>query len=311
MMRKKHVLFGIITFFSYLTSGRYALCAAWNDPGVVLVQSISDHKYLDYGTGLEVDTTGMTSKTLQEHLGTGTDAGGGAASTTKWYQNKGAAGMSTTGKVIAAGTAVAGTVGVIQSASGSGEHGAGNMVSGITSGLAAGCSIGSFFPVWGTLIGCAVGLAVGGVVPGSQLFSETDCLHDPITKKYTCCNTVFNKGERQVEIGGYMFCETQVNGQQIFGVRQCLQGGSEKPASWWSGLWKDDAWAPECVTRYCKEAPPANTYIEFFADEKNMCINWRIPQDGQSSVPNDPYTGLIQRIQNEIKILQEQCGELL
>ena len=94
------------------------------------------------------------------------------------------------------------------------------------------------------------------------------------------------------------------------GVRQCLQGGSDRPASWWDGLWKDDAWAPECVTRYCNGEPPANAYVEYIPDTQNFCYNLRLI-NGDSSVPNDPYPALIHRIQNEITILQQQCDSLI
>ena len=315
----------VLSLFAFISNG--VLAANWNDPNVVLVQSIKDHKFRDAKTGQYVSTKGMP-EAMKNPRSADTGAGAGAGTKPdvkapetktgtqtggKWYNNKGAAGMSKTGKAMAGAGAVLGTVGVLQSASGTGEHDAGNMLSGAVSGLTAGCSIGSFFPVYGTAIGCAVGLVAGLVVPGSQLFSETDCLHDPITGKYTCCNTVFNKGDRQVGIGGYMFCGVEQNGQMVIkpGVRQCLQGGSEKPASWWDGLWLDDAWSPECKNRWCNDEPPADTDVEIFADTDKFCYNWKLKDPSEDNFVPDPYQLTIQKIQTQINEILNQCGNLL
>lgn len=338
-MCKIPIVLSILSVFAFYP----ALAANWDDPNVNLVQSISDRSFRDANTGQIVGTRGMPDELrnpmaaataaqpiissvpdkpdtaikpeqpdIKPDIKPGTTETAATAATSK-LKNKGWSGMSNTGKAASVVGAVAGTAGLISSAAGKGEHGATNMITGIGSGITAGCSIGSMIPGYGTLIGCALGLAAGVAVPGSQLLSETDCIHDPVTGKFTCCNTAFNKGERQVEIGGYMFCSIEENGQIVgkYGVRQCLQGGSDKPASWWDGLWKDDAWSPECVIRYCNGEPPADTAVDIYADTENFCYNWRLaaPTAG-SSVP-DAYTLTIQKIQTQIQELQKQCGNLL
>ena len=254
--------------------------------------------------------TGTNQAATQTGAGTNQSTNQAAANTAP----QGWKGMSTAAKV---GTAVAGVGGALTVAStvtGKDKHGVGNLFTGAVGGLTTGMAIGSAVPVIGNGVGAIVGTVLGTAIAGSQLFSETDCLHDPETGLFTCCNTAFNKGQRQAQIGEYMFCGVESSDGKMTvkrpGVRQCLQGGSDQPASWWDGLWKDDAWAPECVTRYCNGEPPANAYVEYIPDTQNFCYNWRLI-NGDSSVPNDPYPALIQRIQNEITILQQQCDSLI
>ena len=253
---------------------------------------------------------GTNQAATQTGAGTNQSTNQAAANTTP----QGWKAMSTAAKV---GTAVAGVGGALTVAStvtGKDKHSVGNLFTGAVGGLTTGMAIGSAVPVIGNGVGAIVGTVLGTVIAGSQLFSETDCLHDPETGLFTCCNTAFNKGQRQAQIGEYMFCGVESSDGKMTvkrpGVRQCLQGGSDRPASWWDGLWKDDAWAPECVTRYCNGEPPANAYVEYIPDTQNFCYNWRLI-NGNSSVPNDPYPALIQRIQNEITILQQQCDSLI
>ena len=264
------------------------------------------------GTNQAATQTGAGTNQAATQTGAGTNQSTNQAAANTAPQ--GWKGMSTAAKV---GTAVAGVGGALTVAStvtGKDKHGVGNLFTGAVGGLTTGMAIGSAVPVIGNGVGAIVGTVLGTAIAGSQLFSETDCLHDPETGLFTCCNTAFNKGQRQAQIGEYMFCGVESSDGKMTvkrpGVRQCLQGGSDQPASWWDGLWKDDAWAPECVTRYCNGEPPANAYVEYIPDTQNFCYNWRLI-NGDSSVPNDPYPALIQRIQNEITILQQQCDSLI
>ncbi len=254
---------------------------------------------------------------------------------------KGAGIKNAAGKAMGVLGAAAGAYGVYESASGQGEHGLMNVAGGTASGAIMGASIGSIVPGLGTALGAGLGAVVGGVVSGSQLFSETDCLHDPITNQFTCCNTVFNQGERQVPIGGYMFCGKDGMAMPP-GVRQCLQGGQAQAASWWDGLWQDDEWEKECRPRWCagQSEPVSGTdgaAIVWLPDVENFCWKWDCNQEqgyvregntcrptSSPQQPNannsagavlpgtvaaeNPYDRLIQRVQQLRQQLQQECG---
>lgn len=215
--------------------------------------------------------------------GTGAGAGStgaGAGATAKPTVKGHIKGMSTGAKVVGVLGAVGGGVMVAESASGQQQHSGWDVAHGVGGGVWAGASIGSFFPGPGTAIGAAVGAVVGGAIAGSQLISETDCLTDPVTGKFTCCHTAFNKGERYADIGDYMFCVVDAtNGVPAqYGTRQCQQGGSATAHSWWDGLWQDDAWTPECEYRYCNNDAPKrgyDNYIVHTADTENFCWKWQ------------------------------------
>lgn len=215
---------------------------------------------------------------------TGAGAGAGAKPTVK--------GMSTGAKVAGALGAVAGAAMVYDATSGQQKHSGWDVAEGAGGGLAAGSYIGSLIlPGLGTTIGAAVGAAVGGVIAGSQLFSETDCLTDPVTGKFTCCHTAFNKGERYADIGDYMFCVVDAaDGVPAqYGTRQCQQGGSAtKAEKWYDRLQLDDAWTPECEYRYCNNDAPKpgfDKYIVHTADTENFCWKWQCA-DGLVRVGN-------------------------
>lgn len=188
--------------------------------------------------------------------------------------------MSTGAKVAGVLGAVAGGAMVYDATSGQQQHSGRDVAQGVGGGVIAGASIGSFFPGPGTAIGAAVGAVVGGAIAGSQLISETDCLTDPVTGKFTCCHTAFNKGERYADIGDYMFCVVDATAgvPAQYGTRQCQQGGSATAHSWWDGLWQDDAWTPECEYRYCNNDAPKrgyDNYIVHTADTENFCWKWQ------------------------------------
>lgn len=215
--------------------------------------------------------------------GTGAGAGStgaGAGATAKPTVKGHIKGMSTGAKVVGVLGAVGGGVMVAESASGQQQHSGWDVAHGVGGGVWAGASIGSFFPGPGTAIGAAVGAVVGGAIAGSQLISETDCLTDPVTGKFTCCHTAFNKGERYADIGDYMFCivDATAGVPAQYGTRQCQQGGSATAHSWWDGLWQDDAWTPECEYRYCNNDAPKrgyDNYIVHTADTENFCWKWQ------------------------------------
>lgn len=222
--------------------------------------------------------------------GAGTGAGAGAGASAKPTVKGHIKGMSTGAKVVGVLGAVGGGVMVAESASGQQQHSGWDVAHGVGGGVWAGASIGSFFPGPGTAIGAAVGAVVGGAIAGSQLISETDCLTDPVTGKFTCCHTAFNKGERYADIGDYMFCVVDaVDGVPAqYGTRQCQQGGSATAYSWWDGLWQDDAWTPECEYRYCNNDAPKpgfDKYIVHTADTENFCWKWQCA-DGLVRVGN-------------------------
>lgn len=362
-----------ITIFSFLTSlviTSTAFGLNWNDTGVVPVQSISDHRWRDAVTGQFINVAGMpgidastsapgasnnvslsgnntstgtntnsATNTPPSNQSTGRTTSGGIK--TNWSN------MSKTAKIGSAIGIVGGTAGIYASTSGQDEHSGWDVAGGTVSGAALGASVGSIFPGIGTAVGAGVGAVVGGIISGSQLFSETDCLHDPITGQFTCCNTVFNKGERQAQIGDYMFCGIeQENGTNKVlppGVRQCLQGSmsdknswSDTAASWWNGLWKDDFWQPECTPRMCSsfETPTAGieAYINYIPDETNYCWKWEcvngykrsgntcVTSKGSAAVnpyttpesPNvNPYDELIQRIQYQRDSIIQRCGYVI
>lgn len=229
------------------------------------------------GSGTGGSGTGGTGS--GSGAGTGAGAGAGAGASAKPTVKGHIKGMSTGAKVVGVLGAVGGGVMVAESASGQQQHSGWDVAHGVGGGVWAGASIGSFFPGPGTAIGAAVGAVVGGAIAGSQLISETDCLTDPVTGKFTCCHTAFNKGERYADIGDYMFCVVDATAgvPAQYGTRQCQQGGSATAHSWWDGLWQDDAWTPECEYRYCNNDAPKrgyDNYIVHTADTENFCWKW-------------------------------------
>ena len=243
------------------------------------------------GTG--TGGTGGTGAGGSGGSGSGTGAGStgaGAGATAKPTVKGHIKGMSTGAKVVGVLGAVGGGVMVAESASGQQQHSGWDVAHGVGGGVWAGASIGTFFPGPGTAIGAAVGAVVGGAIAGSQLISETDCLTDPVTGKFTCCHTAFNKGERYADIGDYMFCVVDATAgvPAQYGTRQCQQGGSATAHSWWDGLWQDDAWTPECEYRYCNNDAPKpgfDNYIVHTADTENFCWKWQCA-DGLVRVGN-------------------------
>ena len=376
--RKIFMRTSTVSFFTLLAFGVFTnteiFALNWNDPGVNPVMSISDRAWRDANTGRRISIKDMPKDGPPvAGTSTGTSTGkttGTSSSTTKAKPiakndpKPTTTTTSTTGKsgklnaakgVLGKAAGVAGgalgAYGVYENTAGSHEHSAGNVVGGTLSGMVAGASIGSIIPAVGTGVGAAVGAAVGGVISGSQLFSETDCLQDPITKKFTCCNTQFNSGERQVPIGGYMFCEkNNANGTPFPGVRQCLQEGSATETSWWSGgAFKDDHWSAECSYKWCDTTPTTeqlgNPGIKFEPDTTNFCYKWSIdtsstttttdtstststtgttgttgatgttagtaagttPSTPVSEPIHDAYTNLVNRIEQEMTELEQQC----
>lgn len=327
MLFNRTCFIGLATLLVGISNNAFAL--KWNDPGVIPVQSISDHRWRDAVTGQFITTTGMPADGINPNApshvkpkttsggtgggsggtgaggsstgtggaGSGTGAGAGGTGSGAGGSGSGAGagagagaaakptvkghikGMSTGAKVAGVLGAVGGGVMVAESASGQQQHSGWDVAQGVGGGVMAGASIGSFFPGPGTAIGAAVGAVVGGAIAGSQLLSETDCLTDPVTGKYTCCHTAFNKGERYADIGDYMFCivDATAGVPAQYGTRQCQQGGSATAHSWWDGLWQDDAWTPECDYRYCNNDAPKrgyDNYIVHTADTENFCWKW-------------------------------------
>lgn len=128
-------------------------------------------------------------------------------------------------------------------------------------------------------IALGAGAAVGAATVLWQMFSETDCLTDPVTNKQTCCNTT--TGDVKRKIGDYMFCEKK-GGGQIAMVRQCKVGGRSKSSSgilgWAKDLFSDDAWDDNCETRWCSgfSAPPngLGDTVRYVPDTSKVCWKW-------------------------------------
>ena len=183
--------------------------------------------------------------------------------------------VSTGTKVMGALGAAAGAYGIYQANAGEGERTAGDLLSATASGAMAGASIGSIFPVIGTGVGTIAGAAIGALTVGFQMFSETDCLTDPITGKQTCCHTT--TGDVIRGIGEYMFCGK--DGQATTAVRQCQVGGRGESGGWFEDLFSDDAWSKDCMPRWCNgySAPATGLekYILAEPDTSNVCWKWR------------------------------------
>lgn len=361
MLNKTLQFFGGFAL-SLLLIGNDAIGAAWNDPNVQLAQRISDRTFVDGANGQIVSTQGMPdnirygtavpgaassagtqppANPAPNNSGGGSGNTGGRNTTTGTTGNGTAPAASTSGgkmakfksgatKVAKVGGAVLGTVGgaamIYEGTKGQEEHSGWDVASGVGGGAIMGASIGSVVPVIGTGIGAVGGAVVGGVIAGSQLFSETDCLTDPVTGKFTCCHTQFNQGERYADIGDYMFCGVEQNGKTVAlapGIRQCVQGGSAEKSSWWSGLWKDDAWAPECTPRWCDTPPTAGIeqYINSTGDKEKFCWNWDCidgyTKSGDTCVqtntntpviPTDPYENAIKKIRVQQQVIIQRCG---
>lgn len=255
------------------------------------------------------------------NTGTGNNTTSNSSNSSNTTPKKGASALKTAGAVV--GGAL-GAYGIYENTKGQDEHTATNVAGGATSGLLGGMSVGALWGAKGGWIGAAAGAVIGGLFAGSQLFSETDCLHDPVTGQFTCCNTLFNQGERQAAIGDYMFCgpENPDKDGNLSplppGARQCLQGGSQTELSWWDGLWEDDTWSAECVVRYCDNEPAANTMVVYTPDTENYCWNWRpaepgedgtvVTDDGENVKPSDQYSVLIYRLKKEIQAYENKCG---
>lgn len=302
----------MLLYICYLLTPINAFSLSWDDPNVNPVQSISDQRWRDANTGRFITpppvvptqpTTPTTpvqpvTPTTPVQPVTPTTPVQPASTTQPSNSNQPKVTTQTSTKAAVAKGAMgavglaAGTIGVIDAVSGNQAHNWGDVAQGAISGATAaagGAAIINAIPVIGNIsygVAVAGGAILGGLIAGSQLFSETDCLTDPVTGLFTCCNTEFNKGERQVGIGGYMFCGSELpetNGTQIVQVparvRQCLQGGQPtKAEKWWQRPFKDDSWAPICVERFCDEnnKPVAgiDDYITYVPDTTNVCWNW-------------------------------------
>ena len=356
MLMKKLSLFLTSMVLIQLSGFNNALALMWNDPGVVPVQN-SAGQWIDSRTRRYINVTGMPGVSSTPTTPTPATPTPTTPPPTTTSSSTSTSTPKINAKAVASGALgavglVAGTAGVIDSASGQQEHSWGDVVQGTVSGATAaagGAAVINAIPVVGNIsygIAVASGAVIGGVVAGSQLFSETDCLTDPVTGNFTCCHTQFNQGERYADIGDYMFCGVeQSNGQLTLmapGVRQCVQGDmddknsySGQKASWWDGLWKDDFWTPECAPRFCNNDSPLSgieSYIQYSPDSNNYCWNWDcvsgFRKSGNTCVkantgtpvnpgttpdsPNvNPYEELIKKIQAEQQRIMQLCGHLI
>lgn len=352
-----------LLYICYLFIPTNAFSLSWDDPNVNPVQSISDQRWRDANTGrfITPPTVEPTQPTTPTTSPTPTTAPTPSTPTTTpttpaqpvapTQQQKPSQPQNTTktsakaavakGAMGAVGLAT-GTIGLINSVSGNQAHTWGDVAQGAISGATAaagGAAIINAIPVIGNIsygITVAGGAILGGLIAGSQLFSETDCLTDPVTGLFTCCNTEFNKGERQVEIGGYMFCGSETpetNGTQIVQVqaqvRQCLQGGQPtKAEKWWQRPFKDDSWAPICVERFCDEnnKPVAGieNYITYVPDKTNVCWNWNcidgyVKQGNTCTLNGNPvtpdklkdYNYWINLLQQTAKSIRQACSDVM
>ena len=183
---------------------------------------------------------------------------------------------------------------------GEGARTGGDLLKAAAGGAMVGMGVASIVPGVGTLIGAAVGAVAGAATVGWQMFSETDCLTDPVTNKQTCCNTT--TGDVKRGIGDYMFCGK--DGKKSAMVRQCKVGGRSQKAecSWepwnWGGCIKDafsdDEWDKNCETRWCSgtSAPPNGLadLVVYDPDPSKVGWKWRcgdgLKLEGKKCVPN-------------------------
>lgn len=183
---------------------------------------------------------------------------------------------------------------------GEGARTGGDLLKAAAGGAMVGMGVASIVPGVGTLIGAAVGAVAGAATVGWQMFSETDCLTDPVTNKQTCCNTT--TGDVKRGIGDYMFCGK--DGKKSAMVRQCKVGGRSQKAKCsidprtWGGCVKDafsdDEWDKNCETRWCSgtSAPPNGLadLVVYEPDTSKVCWKWRcgdgLKLEGKKCVPN-------------------------
>lgn len=173
----------------------------------------------------------------------------------------------------------AGTMMVWEANAGEGARTGGDLLKAAAGGAMIGMGVASIVPGVGTVIGTVVGAIAGAATVGWQMFSETDCLTDPITNKQTCCNTT--TGDVKRKIGDYMFCQKKGGGAMAM-VRQCRVGGRSQSGSgiggWFKDLFSDDAWTDDCMERWCTgvTAPPngLEQYIQYVPDTSKVCWKW-------------------------------------
>ena len=354
---KRYKNFGIFAV-SIIAVIFYANCAValnWNDPGIVPVQN-KNGQWVDQKTKRFINVQGMQQASNSSTYNTpnttpvndpsntpGNTPGNPPGNTSGPNNATSTSKLSKVGRVAGGVVGVTlGTAGLVDAVSGQNEHNWGDVLQGavsLGSATAAGASALNAFVGIGNVayaITVASGALVGGLVAGSQLFSETDCLYDPVTGKFTCCHTQFNQGERYADIGEYMFCSkaNQDGTETIFkpAVRQCVQGNMNnkdtwtgKKSSWISGLWKDDFWTPECEIRICDNVLPQSgidEYIDYTPDTEHFCWNWScingytrsgntcVKSDGTRVSPKaDDYDSLVQKIQAERSRILQECGK--
>lgn len=183
---------------------------------------------------------------------------------------------------------------------GEGARTGGDLLKAAAGGAMVGMGVASIVPGVGTLVGAAVGAVAGAATVGWQMFSETDCLTDPVTNKQTCCNTT--TGDVKRGIGDYMFCGK--DGKTSAMVRQCKVGGRSQKSECninpltWGGCIKDafsdDEWDKNCETRWCSgtSAPPNGLadLVVYEPDTSKVCWKWRcgdgLKLEGKKCVPN-------------------------
>lgn len=172
---------------------------------------------------------------------------------------------------------------------------------------------------------------------GSQkVFSivKSDCLIDPVTKDNTCCNVHLEKSDRNVNIGGYMFCGYEVRDasgnvtsiEPVYGmVRQCLQNKkktTDTPDETIGGWFKNDFWSQTCEPRYCSgytaPMPGIEGALKWDWDEKDVCWKWECP-DGYDKVNNAcfsnndslDYDTLLESIEKRYTDLLQRCANYI
>ncbi|MBD5389392.1 hypothetical protein HDR63_04020 [bacterium] len=323
---------GFLAIMAVMATMSGATALDINSPDVAPAVNIKTGSWVDGNTNRWIKTpTEAQLKQFQSGLGAGGDLTAPAPKTVTKSS------MATRmGKVGGALSLATGAMMVADATSGDGPHSWGNVLEGAAGGLAAGMGAGALLnaiPGFGQVaygVVVAGATVLGGLSAGSQIFSETDCMTDPATGAFTCCNTYFNEGQRFVGIGGEMFCEFP-------GVRQCLQGGQPVEASWWDGLWLDDDWGA-CQPKYCQDIPAVasgtdpNTVVAapFLDNEtgQKACWAWEcvegyqmvaladgtatcVGQNDDHGNPMNTYDRVIQTIEKERARIIAECGEYL
>ncbi len=141
---------------------------------------------------------------------------------------------------------------------------------------------------YGTIVAAAT--VVGASVALTKMFSETDCILDPVMGQQACCNIskLSNIEAIRLNIGGKMFCDYP-------GIRTCVQGHQEftEEQPWFKARFLDDHWTETCQPGFCPgyvEPEGGDFNIQIYANTNDVCWFWECAdagyiRDGAKCIP--------------------------